>query len=108
MATMNILPILKIKELPCSLDSKFTDVANRCNYLTLPLQVSDIISVLTFNALHAQCSVGKFLKFQGKPYCSKQHKLCNFYLVVRRGNWDYKITAKDFRLELLRLKGVLK
>lgn len=108
MVTIGTLPKAKISGY-YFLDSKFSTLTGQCKDLELPLKLTDRLVVVELrNGHHKQATVGMFLKSGGKSYCLVQHKLCNFYIVVRRGIIDYKITAKDFRLELLKIKGVLK
>ncbi len=107
MAQLSTLPVATLEKV-YTVESKFSAVLSRgCEDLTLPLKFNDTLIVVS-GSLHYQSSVDMFIKFQGEHYCPFKRKTDNFYILVRRGVIDYKISVKDFRLELLKMKGVLK
>ncbi len=109
MTTIKDLPVAKISN-SYHIESKFSDLIIKIcvDPLELPLKTTDIILV-HLNKIHYQSSVGLFMKNESIPHCSRNpDKSYNFYIPVRRGGKDYKLSVKDFRLGLLKLKGVLK
>lgn len=109
MATLSDLPLAKINK-TYAITSRFSDYITRRGILPLelPIKLSDKLLV-ELNKVNYQSTVGLFIKNGSNPYCPENpDKRYNFNIVVRRGNMDYKFSVKDLRLEILRVKGVLK
>lgn len=109
MATLSDLPLAKINK-TYAITSRFSDYITRIGVLPLelPVRLSDKLLV-ELNRVNYQSTVGLFIKNESIPYCPENtDKRHNFNIVVRRGSTDYKLTVKDLRLEILRVKGVLK
>lgn len=108
MAKLQDLPIATVGR-DYSITSKVSNILIRCNCkdLELPLRVEDYL-IVSGKDFDYKSSVSVFVKSQGKPYCPLQQGTSNFYILVRRGVIDYKLSVKDLRLELLKLEETLK